>query len=218
MGKIEVCGIAERTIDYDLMKLEVKFQARKDTPEEASECVMKECEEFLAALKADGTDLSGIALGRDEVEDCRYYTDDGKTKAYYAASRMLEIITPFNMTAVNRVRSIINAKRLQAVVKTTYLLSNSDKIKQELLVEALKDAAYKADLMAAAIDQRVIELVTADKNAPSSVYNSLFDGIGSCLCCQITEDEEYEEYDNSDELKASTTTLSETIYTTWEIG
>ena len=51
MGKIEVRGNAERTVDYDLMKIKIDFHAKEETPDKASKKVMRECEEFLAKLK-----------------------------------------------------------------------------------------------------------------------------------------------------------------------
>ena len=54
MGKIEVKGTAKRTVDYDLMKIVIDFHAKEETPDEASEKVMKECEDFLAQLKKGG--------------------------------------------------------------------------------------------------------------------------------------------------------------------
>ncbi len=67
--------------------------------------------------------------------------------------------------------------------------------------------------MAKAIDQRVIGLISADKNAPKqeSAYG------GEILCMSLCCDSLEETYDNSNELSPSSTTYFESIYTTWEI-
>lgn len=84
MGKIEVRGSAERTVDYDLMKICINFHSSESTPEEASTKVMKECEEFLGRLKQGGFDISGIALKLDEIEKSHFYCKDDPQEYYYA--------------------------------------------------------------------------------------------------------------------------------------
>ena len=68
--------------------------------------------------------------------------------------------------------------------------------------------------MAQAIDQKLVGLISADKNSPKqeSVY------VGEVLCMSLCCDDEEETYDNSNELSPSSTTYTESIYTTWEIA
>ena len=57
MGKLEVRGNASKTVDYDLMKIKLDFHAKEKTATEASQKVMRECEEFLGNLKKGGVDI-----------------------------------------------------------------------------------------------------------------------------------------------------------------
>ena len=58
MGHIDVKGNAERTVNYDLMKIVLSFQAKEKRAVDASEKVMHDCEEFLKTIQRDGFDIS----------------------------------------------------------------------------------------------------------------------------------------------------------------
>ena len=118
------------------------------------------------------------------------------------------------MKMINNIRSITNSSNAQVGFQVDYELSNEDVIRQELLTEALKDAKRQAEVMAQAIDQKVVGLISADKNAPKQ--DSVF--VGEVLCMSLCCEQEVETYDNSDELSPSNKTYMETIYTTWEIA
>ena len=105
MGKLEVKGTAERTVDYDLMKLKIDFHAKEETPDKASKKVMRECEDFLARLKERGFDLSAIALKSDDVQQSYNYHNNTQVECYNA-SRELELVCMFNMKLINEIRSI----------------------------------------------------------------------------------------------------------------
>ena len=213
MGKLEVRGNASKTVDYDLMKIELDFHAKEKTPTEASEKVMRECEEFLGTLKNGGIDISNISLMKDSVDHSIDYRNEGE-KDYYRASRVLEINSKFDMKMINDLRAIANASKAQVSFHVDYKLSNEDTIRQELMTEALKDAKKQAEVMAQAIDQKVVGLISADKNAPKRDTDCL----AEVLCMGSLRCGEVEEYDNSDELSPSSGTYTETIYTTWEIA
>lgn len=213
MGKIEVRGTAERTVDYDLMKIIINFHAKEETSDQASKKVMRECEEFLAKLKERGFDLSAIALKSDDVQQSYSYRNNNEVECYNA-SRELELVCKFNMKLINEMRSITNDMKSKVGFKVTYLLSKENVIVQELLKEALQDAKKQAEMLATAIDQKVKGLISADKNEPKP--DVVYGGEVLCmsLCCADEEDDCYE---NSDELAATSTTLTEHIFTVWEI-
>lgn len=215
MGKIEVRGIAERTVDYDLMKILIDFHAREETPDEASQKVLKECEDFLTQLKNGGFDLSAMALKSDDVKRGYYYSNNDE-KEYYNARRELELVCKFNMKLINDLRSIANSMKSKIGFEVSYMLSKENVIMHELLMEALKDAKNQAEMLASAIDQKVKGLVSADKKEPKAevAYG------GEILCMDSFYSEivcEHPDFMNSDELVATTTTLREHIFTVWEI-
>ncbi|MCR5331792.1 MAG: SIMPL domain-containing protein [Lachnospiraceae bacterium] len=213
MGKLEVRGSASKTVDYDLMRIKLDFHAKENTAKEASQKVMRECEEFLGVLKKSGIDISNISLSSDSIDLSRDFHNDGN-RDYYRANRILEIESEFNMKMINNIRSITNSSNAQVGFCVDYKLSNEDAIRQELLTEALKDAKRQAEVMARAIDHKVVGLISADKNAPE--LNSVY--VGEIDSLELCSEQEFEPYDNSDELSPSNETYTETIYTTWEIA
>lgn len=213
MGKLEVRGSASKTVDYDLMRIKLDFHAKENTAKEASQKVMHECEELLGVLKKGGIDISNISLSKDSVDRSVDYHNDGE-REYYRANRILEIESEFNMKMINNIRSITNSSNAQVGFHVDYELSNEEAIRQELLTEALKDAKRQAEVMAQAIDQKVVGLISADKNVPKQ--DLVF--VGEVLCMSLCCEQEVETYDNSDELSPSNKTYTETIYTIWEIA
>ncbi len=71
-------GNATKTVDYDFMKIELDFHAKEKTPTEASEKVMRECEDFLGTLKNGGIDISNILLMKDSVDHSIDYRNEGE--------------------------------------------------------------------------------------------------------------------------------------------
>ncbi len=215
MGKIEVKGSASRIVDYDLMEIKLDFHAKEKKAAEASEKVMRECEEFLGTMKKAGIDISTISLAKDSVDQTFDYHSDGE-KEYYKATRVLEIESKFDMKMINAIRAIVNKSDAKVGFHVGYSLSTEGEIMQELLMEALKNAKNQAEIMAQAIDQKVVGLISADKNAPAPEYV----GGAEVLCIDTIslDEDEYETYENSDELSVSSNTYTETIYTAWEIA
>lgn len=99
--------------------------------------------------------------------------------------------------------------------QVSYLLSAENAIMKELLKEALQDAKNQAEMLASAIGQKVKGLISADKNEPKAKDEYI--GQVLCMTSLCCEQEPSENYNNSDELVATTTTLAEQIFTTWEI-
>ncbi|SCY69310.1 Protein of unknown function [Lachnospiraceae bacterium XBB2008] len=212
MGKIEVRGFASRTVKCDVMKLELDFHAKEDTATEASVKVMHTCEEFLKILKNAGLDISKISIMKDSVVRSTDYRNNGEYD-HYQADRVLEINSEYDMKMINTIRSIIDHSQAPVNFHADFRISDRDKISQELLTEALKDAKKQAEMMAEAIDLKVVGLVSADKNPAKSSSGDLWEVLCAELHC-----EQVERYEYSDELSATSEELSETIYTTWEIA
>ena len=163
MGKIEVEGYAERTVEYDLMEITIGFYEFDISAKEASSEVMNSCERYLAALKKQGIDISGIRLADDNVRsDSRYFDDDNIDG--YCAHRKLIITAPFDMKLINTLRSISDKLDLQTGFNVNYQLSDCNRIKEELKLEAIRNAKSQAETIAASIDLKVTGLISADKN------------------------------------------------------
>ncbi len=215
MGNIEVKGTAQRTVPYDLMKISIKFSVKEKTSVEASKKAMQSCEDILKVLKKAGMDISKLSLGADSVT-VDYNRPVGDTVIEtYRAEREINFITDFNMKLLNDIRNIINGMETGVIFNTDYMLSNEDDIKKELFVEALKNAKVQAELLSDAIGQKVVGLVSADKNE----RNDGFLRGAEVLCCgagsNLLDLESC--YEASDELAPREVKVTEYIYTVWEI-
>ena len=152
MGKIEVKGTASKTVEYDSMKIELNFHAREKTPADASEKVMRECEDFLKIIKERGFDISQMSLKQDLVEQNPYYRND-EEEEFYKASRTLEFVSKFNMKMINDLRVFAQDRKSQMSFHVDFFLSNKETTRQKLLMEALIDAKKQAQMMAEAISE-----------------------------------------------------------------
>ena len=214
MGNIEVKGTAQRTVPYDLMKISIKFSVKEETSAEASKKAMQSCEDILKVLKKAGMDISKLSLGADSVTvDYRPVGDT--VIETYRAEREINFITDFNMKLLNDIRNIINGMETGVIFNTEYMLSNEDDIKKELFVEALKNAKVQAELLSDAIGQKVVGLVSADKNE----RNDGFLRGAEVLCCGVGSNllDLESRYEASDELAPREAKITEYIYTVWEI-
>ena len=163
MGKIEVEGYAERTVDYDMMEISIGFYEFDISAKEASEEVMSACETFLGTVKKYGVDISKFKLESDSVRaESRYYEDENISG--HCASRKLSFAAPFDMKMINNLRSISDKLDLRTSFDVNYKLSDSDSIKEELKLEAVRNAKARAEKIASSIDMKVTGLISADKN------------------------------------------------------
>ncbi|MCR4657664.1 MAG: SIMPL domain-containing protein [Lachnospiraceae bacterium] len=218
MGQIEVKGKAEKTVVYDLINVGITFHSREETPKEASEKVMRDCENFLSSFAKMGYDMNSVRLEKDYVSENTYYDNyDDSSKYSYLATRKVNIIMKYDMKLVNNIHSLLNYLSLKAEVSTNYEFSDNIRVGDELMQEALQNARQKAEKMAAAIGEEITGLISADqKSTDNSAY------IGDTLCLSesasflMSDNIELEEYEYTDQLAASEITLSESINTVWE--
>ncbi len=218
MGQIEVKGKAEKTVVYDLINVGITFHSREETSKEASEKVMRDCENFLSYFAKMGYDMNSVRLEKDYVSENTYYDDyDDSSKYSYLATRKVNIIMKYDMKLVNNIHSLLNYLSLKAEVSTNYEFSDNIRVGDELMQEALQNARQKAEKMAAAIGEEITGLISADqKSTDNSAY------IGDILCLAesasflMSDNIELEEYEYTDQLAASEITLSESINTVWE--
>ena len=213
MGELKIKGTAQRTVRYDRMVVCIEFTSNGDTPSQASKKVMEECENYLDRVKEKGFDIKKIALRNDSVrQQTRYNTNE--QIEYFEASRKVEMRIAFDMRAVNTLRRLSDDLGMNCLFQTNYELSNAQKIREELQLEALRSAKAQAEILAEAVGQRVTGLKSADKDAPrrkEEIYSEM-DGLLQCLCCG-----QEEPYEKTNELAAKEIELTEDIYTVWEI-
>lgn len=210
MGKITIMGHAEREVSYDQVHIVIEFKANEKTATRASETVINQCEAFLKALKERGVSINQIHLGEDKIGESYRNRDDGTI----SATRSISMDVAYNMNFMNSLLKLIQKQGSDVEYHTTYRLSEEKKIHEELMQEAIRDSKVKAELMAAALNQKVIGL----KSATNST-NRVMDKFLDFMKLNEEHDAYYEEEELcSKELLSPTTTVMEELEAVWIIS
>lgn len=150
MGKLTIEGKASRKIEADTEEITLSFQYHAENSAEASKKVISECELLLKELTHWGISPEQIYISDDDI-DQRY--DD--RMLYVTAAREITIELPYNMEFNNSLMELIQKKQMNIDYDISYSLSNYKEIHKELIQEALADSKEKAELIAAAMGQRI---------------------------------------------------------------
>lgn len=150
MGKLTIEGKAIREIEADTEQITIRFQYHAENSAEASKKVISECESFLKELTHWGIMPEQINISDDDI-DQRY--DD--RELYVTAAREITIELPFNMEFNNSLMELIQKRQMNIDFNISYSISNYKEIHKELIQEALADSKEKAELIAAAMGQRI---------------------------------------------------------------
>ncbi len=223
-GKIRMQGAAEREVPYDVMEVEIRFEARERTSEKATEAVNKQCEKFLRNMKKCGVDIRNFKVGnnatnqysygavpswlKDDLEKKKIDVDLSKNEPYAQATKNLSIKLPFDMKLRDLVDQIVVKEGLNADVDTNYLVSNENEIRQELIRSAIANSKAMAELLASSAGQKIVgvkEIVKDDICIKAQECCCESGAILGCMPMLL------------DEVSAETTTLSESVEIVWLI-
>ena len=162
MGKIKVNGNAEKLYDPDRFVLYLEIRERGDSAAEATGCMREAVEDLLAELEKIGITAEYIRMEEDAVEE-RSRSYSGSEEIYwYVSRRRLSIRTKPDMEIVNAVRRIIADEESDITMDLEYMVSNMEDLKKQLLKEAVADAKSKAQLIAEAMDLKLVGIESAD--------------------------------------------------------
>lgn len=209
MGVFEIYGNAKRIVNYDVAVIKIEFVASEKTSFAASAKVMGDCENFLTKIEKSGMDSAAFMLEEDEVTE-KSYIDDGKIEA----TRCILIKIPFMMERINLIRDILDTEKYDIHFELDYELSNEDRIREELLKEALIDSKKKAEQLADVLGMQVkgVKSVETYRRSRDSVEMDWMENYepGTYFDCET-------EHPKSNALKAKEATLDESIEVKWEI-
>ena len=127
MAVLKIQGKAEKEYQYDVMKFTITFRAKDHSSAKAIGEVMKQSEDFLKILQEKGMDISSLKLARNDVSDYSY------KEASVVAKRGIEIFTEFNMTLLNELNDIITDEKFDALLESSYEISNEDELRVSLI-------------------------------------------------------------------------------------
>lgn len=168
---------------------------------------MKQSEEFLRALLDIGIHMDNIHLGECKISQS-HFGDDYNV----AVTREFKIHLRFNMKFINIVIDIINSNGYSVELECIYKHSDENKIRSELLTEALADSKHKAEIIAQTMGKKIIGIDNLNHN--NFNYNP-----------DYSSDFSYEEPEGlylaeshqklSDEIKAPISTEREEVEVVW---
>lgn len=204
MGKITVTGKAEMWVPYDVAVVSAKFEHRAATAQEALEKVRLQSEVFLQKMQQAGVSPDGIEMRSSEV---RQYREEGKPMA--SAERTLSMEIAYDTATILRLMAWAKDRQLSCMTMTYHCkVSDPQRIQQELLRQAIRDARQKAEQIAAAVGQRVVGMCGAVDAEEDFFYRS-----GGMVKLMMPAGAEPQ---LSDELAVPTTKESRTIRMVWE--
>lgn len=204
MGTIQVSGKATRKVECDLLEYTLTFTRTKSSVLLAIEAVEKDMEKTLEALKNFGVAIEHIHVEKDSV-------DEGysrKDTAVFECERKVRFRIKGDNAFTNRLMDILKNKQISALVDTNYYYSEEQKLRKELLKEALLDSKSKAELLAGANQQTVMGI---EKIEESGRYENPVD----FMC--IGQEKYTERKSLSDQLGTKELNIEAEILVTWNI-
>ena len=216
MGKIKVNGSAERLYDPDIFVLLLEIRERGETAAEATGCMRESVEVLLAELEKIGITAEYIRMEEDAVDE-RSRSYSGSEEIYwYVSRRRLTIRTKPDMEIVNAVRRIISDEESDITMDIEYMVSDIEEIKKQLLKEAVADAKAKAQLIAEAMDLKLVGIESADTGetyycVDEELETAAMDGM-------LAEAKGFSARERSDDIKAKQIRISSQINIVWLIG
>ena len=172
MGKLKITGKVSHEYSYDLVEITVRFQVHEHTAAESMEKVLAQCEEFLSFMQEEGISPDKIRIGDNSVE--QEYDDK---ELDVCATREVKLRVPFDMQFANHIMTLVQEKKYDVDIDTTYLLSNRTSIHNDLIKEAISDSKDKATFIVEAMGQK---LVGIDSVEIGDRYSSHMD----YMCCE----------------------------------
>ncbi|MBR1554255.1 MAG: SIMPL domain-containing protein [Oscillospiraceae bacterium] len=205
MGKLNIIGTAEKKISCNAMYIYLTFSVCEATASRASEKVMQNCDSFLKILQENQIAISEISLEETKTE--KSYS---KKEEYYSI-RKIRFSSEFDIPLLNQFELWIQKVPFNVTLSTEFYISNMAEIRKELLRQAVEDSRQKAEMLANAMNQKLIgfEEVIMDRNFRND--DAMF-AVPAAACSGAPRAESV-----SNALKAPEQTESERVEVVWNI-
>ncbi|MBQ1516653.1 MAG: SIMPL domain-containing protein, partial [Clostridia bacterium] len=155
MGKLSVPGKACKEIACDIMHIKICFKSIGDSTSKLLEKSMSQCDLFLEILEQKGININTIHFSRTEISH-DVYADNSEI----TADREIELRLPFDMNTLNCITEIIKEKDFTVELDVSFVYSNIIELHDQLIKEAVLDSKKKAEMIAEAMEQKVIGINT----------------------------------------------------------
>jgi uncharacterized protein YggE len=172
---ITVSGSAERKITPDQAHINVNISGLDGKLENAKAQHDKKLKDVIAIAKSAGIDAAQIKTQNSSIQPQYTYDNNKRQFKGYQVQTSLDILVKKVDDLGGVIEKLSSAKlesaagnEWQGLLNVNYTLADPDKIRDEMLADAIKNARAKADRMAAAADAKIGRVVNiAEGGVPS---------------------------------------------------
>ena len=168
MGKVFVTGSAERQYAPDRADIFVGVEAVEKTADKASGKCSRQCEQLLAELKKIGIEPENVEVHCDNIDKYNAYEPE---KAVFFAKKDLRIRTDASQSVITSIKQIIEGGYENISFDVQYSVSNEEKLKEQLLKDAIADSRRKAEFLAESMNLRITGIDSANLSDTSDLYD-----------------------------------------------
>ena len=158
MGKVLVCGHAEREVAPDFCEVNFCIETKGATAAKAAAAAMTELEKLVSSLTNIGFKPEEMFISNDRSSGGSRY-DNVRD---YTSTKAFRLRFPVNVPVVNRINDIIASGFENTTLSVEYYLSSRSAIVDELKKEAIRDSRRKAEILAAATGTLVMGIKAAN--------------------------------------------------------
>ena len=160
--EVSIEGKAEKSISPDIATFVINLSEDGKTVSEAQEKLKSTSDKFfssIAELKIDNKDIKVTSQSSEpkwEYPICPYYTNCPKAKIIGYNSKEAISIKIRDINNIDKLISIISKNKINSYFGPNWEIDNIENVKNDLKIEAAKNAILKADKLAKELDFKII--------------------------------------------------------------
>lgn len=218
--QLKVVGKGKVNIVPDQTIIELTITKKENTYEKAIETSSVQSEMVKKVLVKLGINKESIKTKRFEINPVyKYKTIDGYSKSYidgFEFNNKLSFIFGIDNKLLGKILYQISKLDIESKINITYSYSKQEEAKEQLLICSVKDAFFKAKVLAEASAVELIDIIDISHSyGDEDMFISPFrdDVLRDCCCNKSAiEDESYDIDINPDDI-----VLNDVVTIIWEI-
>jgi len=196
--KITVYGKGEVRILPDTVVLQMTLTAEGGTYERAAQRGTLKAEQLTQALTEAGLPTEDLKTGRYNVSPRYSYQEKKRRLLGYTCQHGLEITFPYDLEVLDTVMQAVAECGAEPQLSVNFKVADRKRLEGDVLRAAMADARRKAELLCAASDAQLGQILTIDERWNSTgatlarprVLDAAMVPSGTGLAPQIKPDEE----------------------------
>lgn len=166
MAKLNVKGNSEMLVKADLMVIEIDFNGRASNTEDAMEKCQSQCETFLEEMEKICIKSESFTLDDNEI---RFNLGDDRN--YVEVKKKIKVKIAADIKLESYITKVIGANNFDCDYDLAFVIADEKKIEESLMKMAIEDSRKKAELMAAGIAQKIIDVEDIEEPSYYGGYN-----------------------------------------------